>query len=70
MLNIDKTKIIDYMNEQKAIIDSINADCQVEKNDNLLNMLNLHYAKLNTICTILNINGYTAEYINGSYIIY
>ncbi len=70
-MKINTDKYIDYMNEQKSIIDDL---LSVYQTENVTAMLNVHHAKLNTLIQILNMNNYTAEYVDDgvvkSYIIY
>ena len=70
MLNIDNVKLIEYMNDLKSIIDDLYTEYAETKNENIHTMLQIHSAKLNAIYTLLNINGYSVDYINNEYIIY
>ena len=73
-LKIDTNKTIEYMNDLRDIINMLQAEINTCNNENEKNQLKstllLHSAKLNSVETILIMNGYTAEYINETYIIY
>lgn len=73
-LKIDTNKTIEYMNDLRDIINMLQAEINTCNNENEKNQLKstllLHSAKLNSVETILIMNGYTAEYINDTYIIY